>query len=102
MRACGKSSRLVAAAFLHASGHDAALCSRLCPPGAWALLTAQQPRLCLQRPQQPVTPQSSYAAAAVAVTPVTDLSDAASPPAGGVLLDVIPMQLESPAGVKMR
>lgn len=97
---CGTSSRLVAAAYLHASGHCGTLCSQLVPLALWRRLTAAGPRLCLgpkaATPAEPVTPVQAARAAPVA-TPLTDLSDdgAASPPSG-VLADAVPiMRIEA-------
>lgn len=96
---CGTSSRLVAAAYLHASGHCGTLCSQLAPPALWQRLTAAGPRLCLEpdatTPAEPITPVQA-ARDPPAATPLTDLSDdgAASPPPD-MLVDVVPIQTEA-------
>ena len=95
VRRCGISSRLVAAAYLHASGHSADLCSQMASPPLWAQLSSAQPRLCMAAAAQPATPM--LAARAAPLTPsLTDMSDDgdASPPFAS-LVDVTPVHLHA-------
>jgi hypothetical protein len=56
IRRCGISSRLVAAAYLHASGHSADLCSQMALPPLWAQLANVQQRLSICTAAQAATP----------------------------------------------
>lgn len=92
IRRCGISSRLVAAAYLHASGHSADLCSQMALPPLWAQLANAQPRLSFSMAAQLATPTQ-----AVRPPPgemLTNRSDDTSgSPSFLSLVDVTPVRL---------
>ena len=94
IRRCGISSRLVAAAYLHASGHSANLCSQMALPPLWAQLATSQPRLSLAAAAQPATPDQAIRSAPAGSPLHTGMSDDSrdSPPFRA-LTDVTPVRM---------
>jgi hypothetical protein len=79
IRRCGTSSRLVAAAYLHASGHGPDLCSQMASPSLWAQMATAQPRLSVAKAAQPATPSQAVRAAPAVMQLSIDMSEGSIP-----------------------